>query len=148
PCAPSPLRPAYCGRRCRWRRVSASPPARPSRAGATLRAGTRSWWRRSARRRLSCEHPVHEPLRVRFAAAVEAGAVEPEAAALPVLDHVIVALHVTVEPAPPFRGDALGSLGMGHLMANAAPVKLPRRPFGDKGDHLGGLGTREQEQGA
>src|SRR5581483_11381161 len=44
-------RPAYCDRRCRWPPAPAPPPGRRSRAHARPRAGTRSWWRRRARRR-------------------------------------------------------------------------------------------------
>ena len=64
---------------------------------------------------------MHEPLRGGVATVVEAGAVEPEAAAGRVLDDVVVA-RLLGRAAPPFRGDALGALRLGHLMQDAAPA--------------------------
>src|SRR5437016_4564002 len=73
----------------------------------------------------SSKHPMHEPLRGGLAAVVEAGAVEPEAAALAILDHVIVA-RLLGRPVPPLRRDAFRALRLGHLKEDATPTELPR----------------------
>src|SRR5204863_8983404 len=86
----------------------------------------------------SSKHPMHEPLRGGGAAAIEAGAVEPEVAAFSIFDDVIVA-RLLGRAAPPFRRDALGALRFGHLIEDAAPAELSRRPLRDERDDLRGL---------
>jgi hypothetical protein len=92
---------------------------------------------------------MNEPLGWSFTLAEAAGAVEPEAVALAVLDYEVVALrNVAGGLAPPFRGNAFRPLRPRHLVANAAPAELPRRSFRDQGHDLGGLGAWQQEEGA
>src|SRR5262245_15645422 len=137
--------PAYCGRRCRRRRAQVRPPGPRSRADAMRLAEMKSWWQRPAPRKNSCKHPVYEPLW--GALPVKALAVEPEAAALGILDEVVVA-RAFGRVAPPFGRDALRALGLGYLMQHAAPAELPRWSIGHDCQHVSWLGTLQQEQRA
>src|SRR5262252_8468259 len=94
----------------------------------------------------SCEHSVYEPL-WGVTLPVKAGAVEPEAAALRILYEVVVAC-VFARAAPPLGRDALRTLSFGYLMQHAAPAEMPRRSVGHDRQHVGRLGTLQQEQRA
>src|SRR5262249_55336249 len=136
--------PAYCDRRCRWRRAQVRPPGPRSRADARRLAGMKSLWQRPAPRRNSCKHPVYEPLWC-CTLPVKALAVEPEAAALRILDEVVVACAFG-RVAPPFGSDALRTLGLGYLMQHPTPAEMPRRSVGHDCQHVSWLGTLQQKQ--
>ena len=81
--------------------------------------------------------------------AVEAGAVEPVASAVCVLDTVVIA-HRLVPAAgagPPFRLDALGPGGAGDAAAHPPPDEEQRRAVRHLGHHLHRLGPVEQAEG-
>src|SRR6185437_10204635 len=79
----------------------------------------------------SREQPVHEPvgghcpaLLVFQLALIEAVAEDPEAQAFGILDTEIIARQRLAVLAPPFHGDALGSLDPHHRMQRAPPGEL------------------------
>src|ERR1044071_3617064 len=76
---------------------------------------------------------------------VEAGTVEPEAAAFGILDAVIVSdLRILFAGYPPFRRDALGPFGGVHLVQHMAPAELHRRIIGNRRNGIDRLGMRQQ----
>src|ERR1700683_4076281 len=95
---------------------------------------------------------MHEPARRGCFALIETFAVKPEAVTAGVLDEVIIARRfnrpVPVGIAPPFTGDAFGTLGAGDLISHAAPAKTPRWPVGNERHNFGRLGLRQQEKRA
>src|SRR5436190_7908179 len=115
---------------------------------------------------------MHEPARGGGLASVKAFAIEPEAVAVSVFDEVVVArqgllrtqilfqIHgwipafagmsgrVKRAQAPPFAGDAFGSLSASHFVGHAAPAETPRRAIGNERGDLGRLGARQQQQRA
>src|SRR6516165_11054576 len=96
----------------------------------------------------SREEPMHKPARPRGFAAIEAFAIEPEAAPDLVLDEIIVARRLRLVPAPPFAGDALRPLRQGDAMGDAAPAEAPWRALGNERRDLGGLGASQHQQRA
>src|SRR5690606_30999381 len=126
------------------------PAAWPSAPGLWARrrlSGRKNDWRPPVRRNprraafWSCEQAVDEPPRfVRFA--IKALAEQPEAAALAVLDPVVVA-GLLVRRAPPFAADPLGSLRTDHFVEHAAPAEPQGRTVGHLGQGLDRLGRVE-----
>src|SRR5262245_9448247 len=92
----------------------------------------------------SCEEPVHEPARHVVGVAVGALAEKPVAAAVLVLNPIIVAARRALRTAPPFRRNALRALGAGNTVGGPAPAETGRRPFRHLGRHLDGLGIAEE----
>jgi hypothetical protein len=91
---------------------------------------------------------MHEPSGCRsILAAIEAMAIEPEAAAVRIFHDIIVAFRFAGAP-PPLRRDAFGALRRCHLMRDAPPAKLSRRPFRYERDDFGGFGLRQEEKRA
>src|SRR5207245_10807262 len=88
---------------------------------------------------------VDEPARRRVAR--QAGAEQPEAPTLLVLDPVVVANRVSdsrTALGPPFLGDALGPVGAQHPMPVAAPDEAERRIVGQDPIRLDRLRRPEQ----
>src|SRR5207249_3266444 len=100
----------------------------------------------AARACRSGEETVHEPARRRLALR-EPGAEQPEAAALRILDPVIVADRIGFAGAflgPPFLGDALGAVGPGDPVQALPPGELDRRIIGNQPRCLDRLRRAEQ----
>src|SRR5665811_1515955 len=86
---------------------------------------------------ISWKHPMQKPAwGFGVAVLIEAFAEHPVAAAVLVLDAVIVArarLGLGLERPPPFGRDALRALRLDHAAADAPPGEACRRSFGDLG---------------
>src|SRR5580700_7742961 len=93
---------------------------------------------------------MHEPARRRCLALVKAFAVKPEALTAGVLDEVIIARRLdrpmALGIAPPFAGDAFGTLSAGDFMGRAAPAETPRRSVGNERHDFGRFGVRQQQK--
>src|SRR5690242_7980578 len=88
----------------------------------------------------SVEEPARRDLRP-----IKAGAEEPEAAPLLVLDPVIIARGLALAAAaPPFTGDALGSVGAAHPMCQTAPAEENRRIIRHRRHRLDRLRPRQE----
>src|ERR1700685_2612328 len=99
-------------------------------------AKTKNSSSRPVRHRYSCEHAMHEPAWGGGFAAVEAVAIEPEAATLFVFDAEIIPRGRRGLGAPPFHRDALRPFGERNRMQHAPPAKAQRRPVGNLGHHF------------
>src|SRR6476660_1809050 len=87
--------------------------------------------------RASAEQSVNEPDGHTAASITdEAVAVDPVAAALRILDPVIIAQPARRGLAPPFRRDAFRAFDAGNVMHRASPDEPPRHAFGCRIDDV------------